>query len=208
MCGKLDGSWMQQSCSGGVFMQNFNLPSKLSPFKSTYVKKDDLLYPCNWVAGKYKFYCYLQITEHILYSTGYDWKKTAAICASAGKPWSGICFQSFGRDASGASAYKPATAYDYCSVTGPGLADCVYGVVRDFANNDTNGERAAEFCGLVPLNVRGFCFYGIGTILSTFGHDKAWMTRTCRSLSKAYENQCRGMLTNAERRLITNVPPA
>jgi hypothetical protein len=206
MCSKLENSWMQQSCSGGVFMQNFNLPSKLSPFQSIYVKKNDLLYPCDWVAAKYKFYCYLQVTEHILYATNYDWQKTASICAGAGKPWSAICFQSYGRDASGASAYNPQAAYEFCSDTGPGLADCVYGVVRDFTNNDANGRRAAQFCALVPTNVRGYCFYGVGTILSTFGHDKAWIASTCRTLSAEYANECQGILTNAERKLITNVP--
>src|SRR4051794_7305260 len=72
MCDKLPDSWSEQSCSGGVFMQNFNLPDKLSPFQSTYVKDDDLLYPCNWVQAKYRFYCYLQITQHMLYATTYD----------------------------------------------------------------------------------------------------------------------------------------
>jgi hypothetical protein len=206
MCSELGDRWSQQSCSGGVFMQNFNLPSKLSPFRSTFVKKNDLLYPCDWVSVKYKFYCYLQVTEHILYVTGYDWKTAASTCATAPRPWSGICFQSFGRDASGASRYDPASAYDYCTLTGAGLADCVYGAVRDFTNNDTNGTRAASFCALVPTDLRGYCFYAIGTILGTFGHDSAWMASNCASLSTDYAKECQGILTNAERALITVVP--
>ena len=187
-------------------MQNFNLPSKLSPFQSTFVRRNDLLYPCDWVVVKYKFYCYLQVTEHILYATNWDWKKTAATCAKAPRPWSGICFQSFGRDSSGASRYRPAIAEKRCRLTGPGRPDCVFGVARDFVNNDGNGTRAARFCALVPPDLRGFCFYGLGTILTTFGHDKTWLARTCGSLSAAYSAECQGVLTEPETRLITRIP--
>ncbi len=206
MCGKLAGRWAQQSCSGGVFMQNFNLPSKLSPFRSQYIKKSDPLYPCDWVTVEYKLYCYLQITEHLLYATNYDWPRVAATCAKAPRPWSNFCFQSFGRDASGASRYVPAAANRLCRLTGRGLADCVYGVARDFTNNDVGGARAARFCGLVRQDVRGFCFYAIGTILDTFGLPKTSLDRTCLFLSKAYSNECEGIVTSAERALITEVP--
>ena len=206
ICSKLDGTWSEQSCSGGVFMQNFNPPSKLSPFHSTFVRTKDLLYPCDWVKVKYKYYCYLQVTEHILQATRYNWEKAASTCAEAPRPWNHICFQSFGRDASGASEYRPAAADRLCDLTGSGMADCVYGAARDFADNDANGNRAAHFCELVPSSLRGYCFYGVGTILGTFGHPKAWMHKTCTSLSTLYEKECEGVLTNAERRLITTVP--
>jgi hypothetical protein len=205
MCSKLDNGWSQQSCSGGVFMENFN-QSPAMPFKSSYVKQRDLLYPCDWVQTKYKFYCYLQVTQHILSATGYDWKRTASICATAKYPWNGICYQSLGRDASGASQYKPARAYDYCRLA-TRVADCVFGAVRDFTNNDVGGTRAARLCDLVqPTAVRGYCFYGIGTILQTFGHSTAWIASTCRSLSRQFEPECTGTLTDPERRLITVVP--
>ena len=54
--------------------------------------------------------------------------------------------------------------------------------------------------------MRGFCFYGIGTILDTFGRSKASLDRTCLILSKAYSNECEGIVTSAERALITEVP--
>ena len=121
MCDKLADHWSQQSCSGGVFMQNFNLPSRMSPFRSTYVRKKDPLYPCDWsgVQTRYKYYCYLQVTEHVLYATGYDWKRTAATCAKAQSPWSNICFQSFGRDVAGDSRYRPRRCVQALSADGP-----------------------------------------------------------------------------------------
>ena len=210
MCDKLADSWSEQSCSGGVFMQNFNLPDKLSPFQSTYVSKKNLLYPCDWVRAKYKFYCYLQITQHVLYETGYDWKKTAATCAKAPDPWNGICLQSFGRDASGASNYDAAKANGYCDLIEgfDDRAQCVYGVARDFANNDAGGTRAAGFCDLQSAGtMRGFCFYAVGTILTTLGKPKSWLQTTCTQLAGRYGPQCLGSLDQAEFKLINNGAP-
>jgi hypothetical protein len=212
LCSKLSGTWDQQSCSGGVFMQNFNLPSKLSPFESTFVKRSDLLYPCDdpkLVSTEYKLYCYLQVTEHILQATNYNWKTAVATCEKAPMPWMSVCFQSYGRDASGASDYTPPVAYKTCQLTGSHLPDCVYGVARDFTNNDIGGDRAAKFCNLVgPRNVRGFCFYSIGTILDGFGHGQQWLASTCSSLSKTYASACEGHLNRAEWDMITPLPAA
>ena len=207
MCDKLADTWSQQSCSGGVFMQNFNPPSRMSPFRSRFVRKNDLLYPCDWhgVAERYKYYCFLQVTEHVLEATSYDWKATAATCAKATAPWSSVCFQSYGRDAAGASRYDPAAAYRLCDPTGTHLADCVFGVVRDFVNNDVGGRRGTRFCARVPASLRGYCFYGIGTILTTFVAPRE-LRHACRALSTRYERECAGDLTPAERKLVVVVP--
>jgi hypothetical protein len=189
-------------------MQNFNPPDKLSPFRSTFVRNNDLLYPCDWVRPRYKYYCYLQVTEHVLYATNYDWKRAAATCAGAQQPWDSVCFQSFGRDASGASRYHPAIALSYCRLTGSHLDDCVYAVARDFTNNDANGARAARFCTLVPPGLQGYCYYGIGTILGTFGEQRFQLTRTCRALSARYAHECLGFLTTRESRFLAAVPTA
>src|SRR5262249_42297257 len=133
------------------------------------------------------------------------WKATAATCAKAPPPWSSVCFQSFGRDAAGASRYRPLAAYRLCGPTGRHLADCVFGVARDFVNNDVHGRRAARFCGLVTRTLRGYCFYGIGTILSTTA-DAAVLSRTCRTLTKPYAQQCAGYLSPAERKLVVVLP--
>jgi hypothetical protein len=208
MCDKLGDSWSEQSCSGGVFMQNFNPPDKLSPFQSIYVKKNDLLYPCDWVRTKYKFYCYLQITQHILAETNYDWKRAAATCSTAPAPWNGICFQSYGRDASGASHYHADVADGYCKLTGKQIAQCIYGVARDFANNDAGGTRAADFCNLQSAGtLRGFCFYAVGTILGTLGHPDSWIKSTCATLAGRYAPECAGKVDAAEYKLINNGTP-
>jgi hypothetical protein len=179
----------------------------MSPFRSTYVRKNDSLYPCDGkvVPTRYKYYCFLQVTEHVLEATSYDWKRTAATCAKADPPWSSVCFQSYGRDAAGASSYHAGEAYRLCRLTGDRLADCVFGVVRDFVNNDTNARRGTRFCGLVTAKLRGYCFYGIGTILSTMADPKS-LSQSCRALTKRYARQCAGYLSPAERKLVVLLP--
>ena len=88
--------------------------------------------------------------------------------------------------------------------TGFHLDDCVFGAARDFVNNDGNGTRATQFCALVPTTLRGYCFYGIGTILGTFGHDQTWLDRTCQTLAVSRRaSECEGSLNSQEQQLVT-----
>jgi hypothetical protein len=45
---------------------SFNLPTRMAPMQSRFVHERDLLYPCDWVRARYMYYCYLQVTEHVL----------------------------------------------------------------------------------------------------------------------------------------------
>ena len=64
-------------CTGGVFMENYQSSYGVT---SRWLKNKDLLYPCDAVAEKYKFYCYDLVTARILPKVNYNWKKTAAWC--------------------------------------------------------------------------------------------------------------------------------
>src|SRR5262249_40387806 len=100
ICHRLQTSWDQISCTGGVFMENFAAGvTSIYGVKSPYVKDDDLVYPCDAVAERDKLYCYLMVTSRILQANGYDWRAAAKICARVEIGWRATCFQSFGRDA-------------------------------------------------------------------------------------------------------------
>ena len=175
MCDKLADRWNQQSCSGGVFMQNFNPPSRMSPFRSTYVRKKDPLFPCDWkgVAVRYKYYCYLQVTEHVLERRATTGSEPRRRARRRTPPWAGICFQSFGRDAAGASRYQPRVAYRLCGLTGAHLADCVFGVVRDFVNNDTRRTAVPASAGWSLRSSAATASTGSGR------SSRRWSTRSC-----------------------------
>lgn len=88
-CDKLANQWDGTSCTGGVFMENYQASYGV---KSRWLKKDDLLYPCNAVAERYKFYCYDLVTARILPKVKWNWAKAAKVCRRSERGWVRICF--------------------------------------------------------------------------------------------------------------------
>src|SRR5215210_1459077 len=131
ICSGLRSTWDQEVCSGGSFMENFFSTYGVT---SRFLRKDDLLYPCDSrvVAAQYKVSCYLIVTSRVLNANDYDWGATARLCASVGEAeLRAICFQSYGRDASGFTRHDAGRITGLCARTGSGESDCVYGAARD-----------------------------------------------------------------------------
>jgi cytochrome c553 len=186
VCDSLQTQFDQISCTGGVFMQNFAVGVS-AMVQTRYVKANDLLYPCDAVAPRDKLYCYLQATERILPAVGYDWAKAAVWCRRAGAQWVRICFQSYGRDASGFTDESTPGLLRICRIAGSMQRECLYGAVRDIANNAPDGRQAAGFCKRVPSSDRAYCFEGVGTILGAAGTAR----QTCRRVvPSAYRRDC------------------
>ena len=207
MCGKLADSWSQQSCSGGVFMQNFNLPGKLSPFQSIYVKKDDLLYPCDWVRSKYKFYCYLQITQHILDATDYDWKKTAAWCAKAHEAVERHLLPVLRARRLGRIALRRRGRRRLLRASPGGARRLRLRRGARLREQRRRRRTRARFCELRARDVRGFCFYAMGTILTTFGKPKSWIASTCAAIAGTVCASAPASSTRPSTNLINNGSP-
>jgi hypothetical protein len=75
-CDSLTDSWEQESCFGGVFMEN--VMSEVNPDHHTkYLKSDDLMYLCNAVDNRYKQQCFLMQTSHALRATSYDFDRVS-----------------------------------------------------------------------------------------------------------------------------------
>lgn len=184
MCTRLETEWEQTSCDGGVFMENFNTSYGV---KSRYLKDDQPLYPCPAVQERHKMYCYLQVTDRILQLNNYDMPAAARTCLDAEPGWEPICFQSYGRSASGTSRLDRDLLVSFCEQAPPvGRSDCVYGAVRDIVSNDAGGRRALGFCKAVRAPLRGRCYNGLGTILNNLGQ-----LQQCSLVPAAYRQQCR-----------------
>jgi hypothetical protein len=186
VCDALQSKFDQVSCTGGVFMQNFAVGVS-AMVQTRYVKKNDLLYPCDAVGQRDKLYCYLQATERILPAVGYDWAKAASWCRRAGSQWVRICFQSYGRDASGFTVEATRPLLKICRTAGSMESECIYGAARDIANNAPDGRQAAAFCMRGPASARHYCFRGVGSILGAAGTAR----RSCRRVApSAYRRDC------------------
>ena len=181
MCHGLANEFEQVSCSGGVFMENLSSSFGL---RSRWLKKDNLLYPCNIVSRQDKLYCYLLVSSRILPEVGWNWEKAADWCRRSEKDFVDICFQSYGRDASGAATQSPEAAKGYCARAGSGERECIFGAVRDIANNNSQDPRAGQLCEIVKRSLRSHCFYGLGSILGTQNADADGKREACSKFAR------------------------
>jgi hypothetical protein len=187
ICDALKTSWDQVSCTGGVFMENI---SSSYGFKSRWLRKDDLIYPCDIVAQRHKVYCYLMVTSRILPAVGYDFRRTAVLCRRSEPAWVATCYESLGRDASGQTRQNPPRILKLCRYAGRNEGDCVYGAARDITSNYANPKRASELCRIARVRDRDRCFYGIGTIVGSLGATDAARRASCKLVGRKYLRAC------------------
>jgi hypothetical protein len=187
VCDELATDWDQSSCSGGVFMENI---SSSYDFTSEWLRDDDPVYPCNSVAKRHKYYCYLMVTSRILEQNGYDWRDAAATCRTVEKGWVQICFQSFGRDASGSTRQDAGEIVPLCELAGRWEVDCIYGAARDITSNDAGARRARVLCNRAEESLRPTCFNGIGTIVSGLSAREDEVRAACAAATTRYLTDC------------------
>jgi hypothetical protein len=182
ICGSLATTWDRQACNGGVFMENI---SSSYGFTSQWLKDDDLVYPCDWVAKGVKLTCYQLVTSRILKKIGLKWDETAKICAGVERGWKWACFQSFGRDVSNQTNHDPAQIDQLCQIAQPygGQRDCIVMAAMDLTSNFTGGDRAATLCNMTAAKLRGRCYFAIGAIQGRFRTTDEARIRDCRTLT-------------------------
>ena len=184
-CNRLDTAWDDDSCESGVFMENINSSYGV---KSNWLRDNDLIYPCNSIAERYKLYCYLIVTSRILEANGYDWEATVKTCRRIDREWVATCFQSLGRDASGNTRQN--ALLEICALAGAMNRECVYGAARDITSNDASPRRAKVLCDTATARLRAYCFEGIGTILGGMYVDREGRRGACRAITRKYFIAC------------------
>ena len=182
-CHKLNTEFDRVSCSGGVFMEN---QSSSFGLRTKWLSKKNLLFPCNskLVNREDKLYCYLLVTSHILPNVNGDWKKTADWCRRGERAWIQYCFQSYGRDVAGNAGRDPEGMKSLCAQAGSGEKECIFGAIRDVMNNNAEDPNGKAFCEAVKPQFRGYCFYGLGTILGTQHADSEGKRAACEQWAK------------------------
>lgn len=186
-CDGLKDTFTQVSCTGGVFMENFNSSYGV---KSKYLRSSDPIYPCNAVAERHKLYCYLLVTANLLRVYGYDQAKAAAGCRRSEARWVGTCFESFGRDVSGIAGKDASKALESCRLAKRNESDCLYGVAREIVNADASATRGGRFCAQAPAAARARCFTGVGSVLASLVPDRTRLRAACREVSGRQATAC------------------
>jgi len=179
----------QLSCTGGVFMENYQSSYGIT---SRWLKPKDLIYPCNSVAEKYKYYCYDLVTARILPKVNWNWKKAAAWCRRSEPKWVRVCFESMGRDASGFTRLNPVRVLRICRVAGNMARECIYAAAVDMTYTDVSARRAKILCNTAPAATRNYCWIGIGEILGSLSRDPAKGKASCDEATsrRSYRAAC------------------
>jgi mono/diheme cytochrome c family protein len=190
-CDKLANEWDQRSCTGGVFMENLQTTYGA---QSRWLKNDDLLYPCNSVARRHKYYCYDLASSRILQATGYDWSQAVKLCKKADRGFVATCYQGMGREASGQTRLDPVRIIQICKRAGDMANECLLGASKDMTYTDVSARRAKVLCNTAPPKTRDYCWSGIGAILGSFDARTAKRKAACDNAtpSPRYRRACYG----------------
>jgi hypothetical protein len=185
VCDRLAGEWETSSCNGGVFMENM---STAYGFRSSWLRDDDLVYPCDAVAEEDKLTCYQLVTSRIVQAIGLEWERIAEICASVERAWVSACFESFGRDVAGQTHRDPGEIVEVCAVARPygGEDECIAFAALDVLGNDPSGRQAIELCSRAEhTRVRRGCLRAVGGLLGRASPTRAAGLARCSSLVPA-----------------------
>lgn len=200
LCDLLGTAYDRESCYGGVFMQNIvnDSPYNIGHAKPV-AKAEDPLYPCNddtVIAEKYKSGCYFLVTSQIMKVAYPDWGAVAGWCDKVEEKYRYLCYQSMGRDVSGATLRDPQKSYEVCQKSDPKyLGDCVTGVAKDFLEYDPKNPQAKTFCGMVSEGVRPTCFSALGQMIQAIYTSYEDRKRACQDLTNQYQSSCLGQIS-------------
>jgi cytochrome c553 len=186
-CDQLRTGFDRVSCSGGVFMENFNSSYGVT---SKYLRASDPIYPCDAVAERHKLYCYLLVTANILRLSGGNMQRTADACMRSEKRWVSTCYESYGRDASGIAGKDAGRAIASCRLARTHEQDCIYGVAREIVNADAAGARGGRFCAQTDHRFRSRCYAGVGSVLASIEPTPERLRGACREVSGRWVNGC------------------
>ena len=175
-CDTLTDTWEQESCYGGVFMENVMAASNPS-HPSKYLKADQPLYPCTDIESRYKTECYKRQIWYALYTQDNDFGKVFDLCSTTKTDSRSTCYQSLGGEASWRSVNDVDQTKSTCVLGGDyeARSNCVIGVVKGFFSyydGDQAKTQATEFCESLDTNLRDVCTQTSEESAKTFGVDQ------------------------------------
>jgi len=201
-CDYLPDTWDQNSCYGGVFMENAilfwqqrtgghaALHQHVANHKP-FIKAEDPLYPCTALEERYLRECYQMQTSNVLTQNGYDFAAAFRVCDAAPLRWASTCYHSMGRDVSGFTLRDGARSLEMCMLgAAANRSFCFQGAVRNFIQIDWKTDKALPFCASVPEATKAPCYQAIGEELIFIHTDPARRAAECARAEPAFVGSC------------------
>ncbi len=168
LCDVLGGTWEQEQCYNGAFMEN--LISQNKDHQSSYVKDDDPLFPCTIVEEKYREQCYQRQPRQFLNFTGWDFAEAFLLCSSIEEQYRAICYQGMGREAFSLHYNDIPTTRDSCDKGGifEQRNNCNLEAVKYFIDFTRKKESGDAFCESLSDDLKPSCFASAEKYAKTF----------------------------------------
>ena len=205
-CEALGPQLDRESCYGGVFMENIihyqhraqhaeghEHPSQDSTsLQATMLNPRDPHYPCNALIRRYQKACYFLQSSAFLTLNG--WKIVDAFkeCDKAPEDLIPLCYQSMGRDISGASLTVTEKTIEGCMQgTLRYRTYCFKGAVNDFIITHANPERGVNFCQELTDDYKTACYESVGQFLIYLYPDQSTRDKVCEKIEERYVAFCK-----------------
>ncbi|MES2154996.1 MAG: hypothetical protein V4510_07660 [bacterium] len=202
-CDLFDDSWARESCAGGVFMENVqgdvtmqheDMPgmSGMGGMNMTWepLRPADPLYPCNQVAERWWHACYW-MQSSVLLKEGKTTSEVFAACDLAPAPFDEVCYESMGRDISGAQLRDGPKVLRQCGLGNvTRLPHCIYGAVQEMVNNKGDAAPGFAFCPTVPTDSKLLCYRAVGIMVHSLVADAAGRAAACGKAEAEFVQVC------------------
>lgn len=208
-CDFLAEEWDQRACYGGVFMENVIWSQNVKGEQATGegVVQEDLHYPCNAIADKYKADCWLMQTSTILPLVDWNFAEAFKACDSAERIYIPFCYDSLGRDIAGYTVHEPTQSAQLCLQGRRQIqGSCFSGAAKQIVDFYGGTDEAFQMCASAPGNAGHQCYQAMGEMIYFYwSEDRARMRQEC---AKAGEKEwVRTCESSAQLRGIPQVIP-
>jgi plastocyanin len=200
-CRRLTEGRDQGWCAGGVFMENIVAgqgAGALRGHRTAWLSQDPH-FPCNAIDPTRDFLleCYHIQTSWMLTVLRDDFAAVARECLRAPERMRVVCFNSYGRDASGRTLRDPGRTAALCAAV-PSEGDyrdwCIRGAIDAIVNfwGDAVGNQPAALCRQVAEASKARCYGAIVTLLPVVFADSGRRREVCRTFETPYARLCPG----------------
>jgi hypothetical protein len=145
LCDSYSNAFARAQCSNGVFMENFNTDQKIHP--STFLKNDDLFYPCRDQKEDHKGDCYFYAPTHYLSLHKNAYEAALTWCAGAETAFIPSCISGVGSQAIKENINNPKYVESVCMNSPTSQrANCITGMIGLYINHFGSLEPAKALC--------------------------------------------------------------
>lgn len=189
ICEKLADSYQQNSCYGGVFMENYAADN--INHKTKYTDSLDPIAPCNKVEEKFKYNCYQLVSIQILRLNSYNFAQAFQTCEKSEGAYLDVCYQSVGRDVSGYNAEDPTKSLADCALGNLRAEEqCIRAVAMDSVYSKASANFVGTTCSQAKEILKTACYQAAGSGISALLDNITDRVVACGKFEKNYIETC------------------